>query len=463
MGFWTRLTSRFRDPPAVATPRPIELRIAGPLFERVRDHVEDFSSGEEAGFLLCSPSRLTDRDVLLAREWRPVPDELASRFADDSVLGWPANFNSDVLAEAVEIDATPVLIHSHGRGRAAFSGDDLRRERGIFPTFSRILGSVPTGSVVLGGGHAAGTFWANGENTRPFLRLVIVGDEVNAVSVSDAPGQPAGARGRLDRQNRAIGARSDQKLRDAAVAVIGLSGGGSHVVQQLAHQGVGRLIVVDDDLVSLSNLGRLVGARHDDVGRTLKVDLAERVAKAIDPEIEVTKMCERFPTLASIATLKEADVVVACVDRFYIREAINALCRRHLLPLVDVGMTIRTREERLVSADGQVIASLPGRPCMRCWFLTDAVLEAERRDRPPGYDRNSDAEGDPQVISMNGVLASEACSEVLDLLTGYSGGSRGAKTWQYDGRSGRLEVDDVPSFRHGCPACVEEGLGDPAY
>lgn len=456
---WLRRRGEATAPPAPE--RVLEVRISGPLFGRVRAHVEDFSQGEESGFLLCGIARLEGRDVLLARAWRPVPEALASRFHEGSVLSWPASFNSDVLAEAVEFGYTPVLVHSHGAGAPRFSPDDRRRERGIFPTFSRILGPTPTGSIVLGEGRAAGTFWLDGENVPPFSRLVIVGDTIEQwpASADTAVGTPV--RQRLDRQSRAIGPHSEQKLAAAKVAIFGLSGGGSHVVQQLAHQGVGTLIVVDDDRVDQTNLGRLVGATHADVGRTLKVDLAERVATAIDPGMIVVKAPERFPTAASIAAVKEADIVVACVDRFDVRETINTFARRHLLPLVDVGMTIRSSSERLVAADGQVIVSLPGHPCMRCWFLTDAVLAAERRDRPAGYDANPDAEGDPQVVSMNGVLASEASNVVLDLITGYSGGSRGAKYWQYDGRTGQLDVDDVLPARPSCPACAEEGHGDP--
>jgi hypothetical protein len=65
-------------------------------------------------------------------------------------------------------------------------------------------------------------------------------------------------------------------------------------------------------------------------------------------------------------------------------------------------MSITSTGERLAKADGQVIVSLPGEPCLRCFFLTDALLEWERQHRPPGYDQNPDAAGDPQVVSMNG-------------------------------------------------------------
>lgn len=141
---------------------------------------------------------------------------------------------------------------------------------------------------------------------------------------------------------------------------------------------------------------------------------------------------------------------------------INAFCRRHHLPLVDVGLNIETGDGgHLLRADGQVICILPDSPCLQCTpLVSDAVLERERRERPPGYDLNPDAEGDPQVVSMNGTLASEAANIVLDLITGFSGGARGAGWWQYDGRRGDLYRADLPPRRVGCPACAEAGHGD---
>src|SRR2546422_808177 len=77
-------------------------------------------------------------------------------------------------------------------------------------------------------------------------------------------------------------------------------------------------------------------------------------------------------------------------------------------------------------------------------LINEAVLERERRQRPPGYDRNPNAPGDPQVVSMNGVLASEACNAALDLITGYAAGSRGTGWWNYNGRSGELVRCETP-------------------
>src|SRR3954454_9778068 len=88
--------------------RSVDIRISGPLFADVRAHVEDFSEGEEAGFLICSVSRLEGRDVLLAREWLPVADDAIERNSNGSVLSWSADFNSLVLERALQLDGTLV-------------------------------------------------------------------------------------------------------------------------------------------------------------------------------------------------------------------------------------------------------------------------------------------------------------------------------------------------------------------
>ena len=458
------MTRRAQEASSQAEPsarRYIDVRIAAGLFESVRSHVEDPRRGEEAGFLLCSLSRLDAGDVLLVREWHPIPDMAIRRRANGSVLSWTADFNSDILQRALDLDASPVLVHSHGGPAPTFSSDDRAKERPLFAGFSGILGQVPTGSLLLGRGCATGSFWMQGQSDElAFRRLVVVGSTIELWPAVPRR-SPSPARRRLDRQTIAIGPESDRKLAEAVVAVVGVSGGGSHVFQQLTHQGVGTLIPIDDQLLEETNLGRHVGARRADVDRLHKTAISRRLANDVDPLLGVREVTARFPSEAAITALKSADVIVTCLDRFDARAAVNSFCRRYLIPLVDVGMTIRTADEHLVRADGQVIVTLPGQPCLRCFFLTDATLEAERRERPPGYDDNPDAPGQPQVVSMNGVLASEACNCVLDLLTGYSGGSRGAGWWQYDGRTGQLTPSELPSARPGCPACSEEGLGDP--
>lgn len=437
----------------------IDIKITAELMASVLAHVEDFSRGEEAGFLICSASRGRRADHLLAREFLPVPEEAMERFADGSVLSWSAEFNSEVLEHAIALDATPVLVHSHGGGRAGFSVDDRRRELPLFSAYSRIIAPLTTGTVVLGGQSAEGSFWRDGTRSHSFVRLLVIGETLGVWLSPAEEHKERPVRERLDRQSVAI-PNSDAALARASVAVVGLSGGGSHVVQQLAHLGIGRLIVVDDEFVERTNLGRLVGATEADIDVTAKVDLAERVAMGIDSTIEVVKVPHPFPSPKAMAALKDADIVVTALDTFRAREMVNRFCRRHLIPQIDVGMVIKTKNERLTLASGQVIASIPGFACLRCWFIDNETLDEEARQRPPGYDLDPNAPGDPQVVSMNGTLASEACNCVLDMITGLSGGQRGAKVWRYDGRAGNVEQGELPSLRPDCDVCAEQALGD---
>jgi molybdopterin/thiamine biosynthesis adenylyltransferase len=441
--------------------RLIDVRLGAHLFDQVRSHVENFQRGEEAGFLLCSRSICENRDVLLGREWLPIPDHAIARNAHGSVLSWSAEFNSDVLQRAVDLEMAPVLVHSHGSPAPRFSPDDRQNERRLFGTFSRILREMPTGTILLGVGDAAGSFWSQGHHDGlVFRRISVIGDTIEHWYAPDAP-RPTDRRRRLDRQTLAIGPESERKLAEAKVAIVGVSGGGSHVAQQQIHQGIGHILPVDDDVIDETNLGRVVGAIASDIDTTYKTGMVKRLAAYVDSSIEVREIMSKFPSASSIAALKEADVVVACLDRFDARAEVNEFCRRHLIPLIDIGISIRSSGERLVRADGQIIVSLPEQTCLRCYFLTDAVLAKEQADAPPGYDRNPDAPGDSQVVSMNGTLASEACNCVLDLLTGYSRGARGARHWQYNGRTGELMSDAIPPRRPGCPACAQEGHGEP--
>jgi molybdopterin/thiamine biosynthesis adenylyltransferase len=206
----------------------------------------------------------------------------------------------------------------------------------------------------------------------------------------------------------------------------------------------------------------MIGSTPADVDRVPKTDVMERLIHAIDPEIVVERVKARFPEQPTLAALKTVDLVISCVDSFLVREQINAFCRRHHLPLIDIGMNITTHEERLRTAAGQMVVVLPDSCCLRCSpLLSEAVLERERRERPPGYDRNRDSAGDPQVVSMNGVLASEACNSALDLITGYAAGARGPGWWGYDGKVGEITRYTLPARNASCAACAEQGHGDP--
>jgi molybdopterin/thiamine biosynthesis adenylyltransferase len=438
----------------------VVVRISEALFAGVRAHVEQSSGdSEEAGFLLCRVALADTSVILVANDWIPVPDE--AKVVGSSVLAWSSAFNARGISRAGADRACLVLVHSHGNtSTPGPSGDDRQHAQRLFRSASRILGGRPHGAVVLGAGAASGDFWQDGEAFGSLARLEIQGVPLDRWPPR-APGPQTG-RSRLDRQNRALGSRSDTRLRHARLVVIGCSGGGSHVCQQAGFSGVGTIVPVDDDIVDVTNRGRLIGSIPGDVDATLKVAVMDRLLKSIDPDITVIPIAHQFPDPEAMAEMKTADVIVACLDTWRARADVDAFCRRYAIPFIDIGMEIFTKDGILRRAHGHLTVVTPDTACNRCFLVTDARLEHEQRERPAGYDRNPDA-GDPQVVSMNGTLAAEAVSAVLDIVTGYSGGRRGPGRWIFDGRTGTLQRFDLPAPWPGCPNCAQSGHADPPF
>lgn len=234
-----------------------------------------------------------------------------------------------------------------------------------------------------------------------------------------------------------LGAQALHAFANCIVAIVGLGGGGSHIAQQLAHVGFLNAQLYDGDTADLSNLNRLIGATDADVeAREKKVDIARRLMLAINPEMHVETFPSNWQLMAQ--AIREADVIVSCVDSYAARQDIEATARRFLIPLLDIGMDVHMVEER-PHVSGQVILSLPGGPCMKCLgFLTNDNLQKEA-------EQYGEAGARPQVVWTNGVLASIAVGLLVDLLTGWSGVSARGEYLHFDGnthsvsRSPRLE------------------------
>lgn len=260
----------------------------------------------------------------------------------------------------------------------------------------------------------------------------------------------------LDRQSF-LGTDSDAVLAGMTVGIVGLGGGGSHVVQQLAHIGIGRFVIVDDDRISLSNLNRLVGARRVDVClKRRKVDIAKRGVLSINPRATVVAVPQRWQDAASQLAL--CDVVFGCVDNVRSKDELEAYCRRLLIPFIDQGMDVHEIVDGYLIS-GQVLLSMPGHPCLRCYgIVTDGELEAEGRNYGA-------AGGKPQVVWPNGVLASSAAGLFMQLATAWHRDALASVCLEYDGNRHTVIHSDR-ARRLGvrtCPHYDEADLGDPAF
>ncbi|GAA4341747.1 molybdopterin-synthase adenylyltransferase MoeB [Variovorax defluvii] len=214
--------------------------------------------------------------------------------------------------------------------------------------------------------------------------------------------------------------------------LIGAGGLGSPVALYLAAAGVGRITLVDDDEVDLTNLQRQIAHSTARVGHA-KVESAAAAMRDINPEIRIDTWVQRADEALLSRLVPTADVVVDCSDNFATRHAVNRACVAHGKPLV-AGAAIRF-DGQLSVYDTRDAAS----PCYACIFPPDADFE-ETRCAVLGVFA--------PVVGAIGVLEA---GEALKLLAGI-GPSLAGSLLMFDGR--RSAFDTLRVARDpGCRVC----------
>ncbi len=165
-----------------------------------------------------------------------------------------------------------------------------------------------------------------------------------------------------------VGIEGQQRLRDSHALVVGAGGLGSPVAMYLAASGVGHITLADHDVVDLTNLQRQIAHTTERVGQA-KVHSAALAMHALNPDVRITPLQEKLNAAQLDSLVAEAHVVLDCCDNFQTRQAINAACVKHLVPLVS-GAAIRM-DGQLAVYDARDAAS----PCYACVFPTDAAPE----------------------------------------------------------------------------------------
>ncbi len=255
-----------------------------------------------------------------------------------------------------------------------------------------------------------------------------------------------------------LGEYSQAAIERVLIGVVGLGGGGGHVVQQLAHVGFMNYRLYDGDNADNSNLNRLVIATEADATHQIpKIELARRRILSIQSSAKV----ETFPCRwqERPEPLRGCDIVIGCLDGFAGRRELEVACRRYLVPLIDIGMDVYIVGDEPPRMGGQVILSMPGGPCMTCLgFLNEANLAREAA-------KYGDAGPRPQVVWPNGVLASTAVGIAVDLVSNWTKSLRSAIYLSYDGNTNVLAHHPRLVYHDGgeCPHFPLCQIGTPTF
>ncbi|GAB3448175.1 HesA/MoeB/ThiF family protein [Massilia solisilvae] len=231
-----------------------------------------------------------------------------------------------------------------------------------------------------------------------------------------------------------IGIEGQQKLLNAHALVIGAGGLGSPAALYLASGGVGRITLVDDDEVDLTNLQRQIMHTSARVGQP-KAESGRETLMAINPEVHVRALRERVAGERLAALVREATVVLDCSDNFATRHAVNRACFAAGVPLV-AGAVIRF--------DGQVSVYDPRSaesPCYACLFPEDGKFE----------DAACSTMG--VFAPLVGVIGAMQAAEAMKLVVG-TGQSLAGRLLLLDGRA--MEWTSIGIARNAsCQVCAQ--------
>ncbi|MFV1986395.1 MAG: molybdopterin-synthase adenylyltransferase MoeB [Gemmatimonadota bacterium] len=230
-----------------------------------------------------------------------------------------------------------------------------------------------------------------------------------------------------------VGPEGQMRLKDAGVLLIGAGGLGSPAALYLAAAGVGRLGLVDHDVVELSNLQRQILHDTEAIGRTKLESAAERLT-AINPNVRIETFETRLDSSNALEIMEGWDIVVDGSDNFPTRYLVNDACIFLGIPFA-YGAILRFEGQAslFATADG---------PCYRCLF---------REPPPPGLVPNCAEAGVLGVLP--GIVGAIQATEVIKWILGAG-----------DSLAGRLLLIDAlrMEFRSlnispdpECPVCGE--------
>jgi hypothetical protein len=401
------------------------LRLTQAQHDVLRAHLLPEDGCEAVALALCGRRAGAERHVFVVREIVPVPYAECSVRTPDRVT-WPTEAVEPLIRKAYGQGQAIVKFHSHRADYRQFSSVDDESDELLFSSVSSLLGDgLPHASVVLlPDGTCIGRAVLDGVAFEAMTSISVVGDDI--VIWHDKPPVSGSASG--TRNQQVFGKATTALLRSLSAAVIGCSGTGSLVIEQLARLGIGRLVLVDPDLVEEKNLNRVLNTGKEDVylGKPKVFALASAIAR-MGLGQEVLPLPLNLISQRAVREIATCDVVFGCTDGAEARHVLNRLATFYSLPYFDVGVRLDANGSGGISnITGAVHYLQPGGSSLfsrEVYKMEQVEAEELRRTNPEiyrarrdeGYLRGVD-EDRPAVIPVNMFFSSLVVQEFLGRL-----------------------------------------------
>lgn len=384
---------------------------------------------EAVAIAICGRAAGEDRHRLLVRHLELIPHSACSVRRPDRVT-WPTELLVPILTKICGTGEALLKIHGH-TDYDRFSHIDDESDRQLFPSiYSWTDSPDPHGSaIIMRDGTVFGRVVSENGTFTDLGSVHVVGDDISRFTTRNLSSNHIPEFGR--RVAQVFGGGTYDRLRELRVAVIGCSGTGSPLIEQLARNCVGSLILVDPDRVEEKNLNRIVNSTMKDVHDHIpKVEVAERAISQMGLGTKVKIHAKSLFDRCVIRDVASCDIVFGCMDTIDGRFLLNKLASYYLIPYFDLGVKIEADGSGGVEqVCGTIHYLKPGGSSLlsRNLFTLEQVRAAGLQRTNPAHYKNLLEEGyirgiqedRPAVIHLNSLVASLAVNELLARLHPY--------------------------------------------
>lgn len=392
----------------------------------LRAAVFSLADVEGAAYLLCNRSVTGSETRFLVHEVIPVADE-HYLVRETYRLSIASPSYAAVAKRAAATGASLLFVHSHPTGIPYFSAQDDREEPKLMDFVCGRVPGVPHGTLMIpSGGKPVARIWM-GDGWQRAVRIRSVGRRFR---FWDDGGGGEKIPEFYDRQVRAFGADVQRLLGRLHVGIVGAGGTGSAVFEQLVRLGVGTISIYDGERFASTNVNRVYGSGTADDGE-LKTDLAVRSSERIGLKTTVISYPHFIDEQDVAKTLRDCDLIFGCTDKHGPRGILVRLALRYLIPVIDIGVKVDSRDGVLLGVDGRVTVLLPGEACLFCRKRISSEIIRLESLSPEEWQSLAEEHyapelGDvaPAVIPYTTMSAAQGVSELLHRLTGFMGPER---------------------------------------
>lgn len=326
----------------------IRLVLTDAVHTSLRGHLFPGDGKEAAAILLCNryegePMKLLAKDFIL------VPHH-ECKVRTEVAITWPGIYLEAAIDRAQSNSMSIILVHSHPGGFLEFSDIDDESDRSTMPSLYEGVDVTHGSAIMIETGEMRARLYNAGGLMGTVELITFAGDNISYWWADGAGTQSS---------PMAFTSGMTAMLSRLRVAVIGVSGTGSIVAEQLSRLGFGELILVDDDHVEVKNLNRILNSTLADAqSERSKVEMFADAVLKIRGTAAAIPMHQQISTRETVLKVASADLIFCCVDTHNGRMYLDRLASYFLIPLFDVGVKIPTHVD---PEDGRVISDVLGR------------------------------------------------------------------------------------------------------